>query len=56
MVDDGDDACDGVDIHSFTMSHDHSIPPSIVHVGYHLLQGHSVSLASEDISGARYCS
>ena len=28
MNDDGDDACDGDDIHSFTMSHIHSIPPS----------------------------
>ena len=35
MLDDGDDACDGDDVHSFTMSHNHSIPPSIVHVGCH---------------------
>ncbi len=51
MVDD-DDARDGDDIHSFTMSHNHFIPPSIVHVGFHLLQGPCDSMASEDISGA----
>ena len=35
IMDDGDDACDGDNIHSFIMSHNHSVPTSVVHVGYH---------------------